>query len=515
MLKNTFLISLSVLSTILPALAQTTTIAENAAFDTTTNASWPYVITLATLSDESAGYTQQMAIAVTGLPEVTQYRIVRTLENGSYFNGPAQQLAFGAETITVQAVAFDRVVKVQFSRGDVEFSQLYVNGEQLYPEPENPGDGTTPVTLSNSFEFSDGPNSTWPESITLTTIADGAPSQGEQTLNIFVNSTAGGATYRIVRTTANGQFFNGSAIALTTGSNVITVPGVDFDRTVRLQFSNSDLTFNSLSINGTQKYPGAIPRITLTGDSDIQVDYGSAYTDAGATAVDEQGNSVNVSTTGTVNTNVVGTYTITYDATDSAGNSAEQLTRTVEVLVDSLPPVITLNGDSTVTVTQGDVYTDPGATATDAVDGDVDAYLASGSVDTSVVGVYTLTYEAYDDAGNYAEVLTRTVTVVEADTDGDGVVDSLDVHRGFDDAALTTYLSDNGYAQGGLTQQDLLDARVGSTAVDVSDGTASISFQVEQSDDNMQTWSSPPEGTTTVDLPVTGDATFFRVRAKQ
>lgn len=514
MLKNTFLISFSVLCTVLPALGQSTTIAENSAFATTTNANWPYVITLATLSDDSAGNPQQMAIAVTGLPEVTEYRIVRTLANGNYYNGAPQQLAFGATTITVPAAAFDRVVKVQFSRGDLGFSQLYVNGEQLFPEAENPGDGTTPVTLSNSFEFSDGPNTTWPESITLTTIADGASSQGEQTLNIFVNSTAGGATYRIVRTNAGGNFFNGSAIALSTGSNDITVPGVDFDRTVKLQFSNSDLTFNSLSINGTQNYPGAIPRITLTGNSNIQVDYGSAYTDAGATAVDEQGNDVTVSTTGSVNTNVVGTYTITYDATDSAGNSAEQLTRTVEVLVDSLPPVITLNGDSTVTVTQGDVYTDPGATATDAVDGDVDAYLASGSVDTSVVGVYTLTYEAYDDAGNYAEVLTRTVTVVEADSDGDGVVDSLDVHAGFDDAALTTYLSDNGYAQGGLTQQDLLDARVGSAAVSVSGGTATISLQVEQSADGMQTWSSPAEGATTVDIPVTGDASFFRVRAQ-
>ena len=105
-----------------------------------------------------------------------------------------------------------------------------------------------------------------------------------------------------------------------------------------------------------------------------------------------------------------------------------------------------------------------------------------------------------------------------ADTDGDGVGDNGDVFPGYDDSVLTpylnTYITTNGYTNdgsggGGLTQQDLLDARVGSTAVDVSDGTATISLQVEQSDDNMQTWSSPAEGATTVDIPVTGDASFF------
>ena len=94
------------------------------------------------------------------------------------------------------------------------------------------------------------------------------------------------------------------------------------------------------------------------------------------------------------------------------------------------------------------------------------------------------------------------------------MADNLDAHPGYDDAALNAYLStwltDNGY----FTQQDLLDARVGSTAIDVSSGTATISLQVEQSDDNMQTWSTPLDGATSVELPVNGDATFFRVRAQ-
>ena len=183
------------------------------------------------------------------------------------------------------------------------------------------------------------------------------------------------------------------------------------------------------------------------------------------------------------------------------------------ITADTEDPVVTLNGQTSLTLTQGDAFTDAGVSVTDNSGETIDAVVSGDTVDTSVPGVYTITYTATDSAGNSAST-TRTVTVVEADTDGDGVVDSLDVHAGFDDAALSAYLSDNGYAQGGLTQQDLLDARVGSAAVSVSGGTATISLQVEQSADGMQTWSSPAEGATTVDIPVSGDASFFRVRAQ-
>ena len=113
----------------------------------------------------------------------------------------------------------------------------------------------------------------------------------------------------------------------------------------------------------------------------------------------------------------------------------------------------------------------------------------------------------YDENGD--------IEYVDADTDGDGVGDNSDVYEGYNDELIGNFLSDFPQSGGGgLTQQDLLDARVGSTAVSVTDGTATITIQVEQSDDNMATWTTPTEGATTVDLPVTGDASFFRVRAQ-
>ncbi len=74
------------------------------------------------------------------------------------------------------------------------------------------------------------------------------------------------------------------------------------------------------------------PEITLTGSAMVTVDCGSAYTDAGATATDDvDGDLGSVSGVGTVDTNTPGTYAITYDVSDAAGNQATQVIRTVVV----------------------------------------------------------------------------------------------------------------------------------------------------------------------------------------
>ncbi|MCB0469258.1 MAG: DUF5011 domain-containing protein, partial [Flavobacteriaceae bacterium] len=58
-----------------------------------------------------------------------------------------------------------------------------------------------------------------------------------------------------------------------------------------------------------------------------------AYTELGATAVDNVDGdiSANIVIGGSVNTSVVGTYQVTYNVSDTAGNAAVQVIRTVEV----------------------------------------------------------------------------------------------------------------------------------------------------------------------------------------
>jgi uncharacterized repeat protein (TIGR01451 family) len=105
-----------------------------------------------------------------------------------------------------------------------------------------------------------------------------------------------------------------------------------------------------------------------------------------------------------------GTTTITWTATDTAGNSAScQQTVTVN---DATAPVITVNGANPMTVECHTAFTDPGATASDNCGGSVPVNV-SGSVNVNVPGTYTLTYNATDASGNAAAPKTRTVIVVD------------------------------------------------------------------------------------------------------
>ena len=74
---------------------------------------------------------------------------------------------------------------------------------------------------------------------------------------------------------------------------------------------------------------------------------------------------------------------------------------------DTVFPVITILGDNPATVELGSTYTDAGATS----DGG-ETVSSSGTVDTSTVGTYTITYSATDAAGN-TSTATRTVNVVD------------------------------------------------------------------------------------------------------
>ena len=79
---------------------------------------------------------------------------------------------------------------------------------------------------------------------------------------------------------------------------------------------------------------------------------------------------------------------------------------------DTEKPVITLKGNSEITLNQRDKYNDEGARATDNIDGDITSKIkVSGKVDITKSGTYTITYTVTDKAGNRTEV-TRKVTVV-------------------------------------------------------------------------------------------------------
>jgi len=78
-------------------------------------------------------------------------------------------------------------------------------------------------------------------------------------------------------------------------------------------------------------------------------------------------------------------------------------------VLDTLAPVITLNGGNPIYVELGSTFTDPGATATDLCL-ELVPVTVSGLVNPNSVGTNLLTYTATDGNGN-TNVAARTVIV--------------------------------------------------------------------------------------------------------
>ena len=138
----------------------------------------------------------------------------------------------------------------------------------------------------------------------------------------------------------------------------------------------------------------------------------ASYSELGAIATDDRDGNISNRVTITVrnqngnvvsaiNTQNLGTYTLTYNVSDNAGNTASAI-RSVNIVRDSVPPVLTLRGNNPLSLTVNDTYAEPGATAIDNVDGNISANIRiRGQVNASQVGTYILIYQITDRGGNY------------------------------------------------------------------------------------------------------------------
>jgi cysteine-rich repeat protein len=95
----------------------------------------------------------------------------------------------------------------------------------------------------------------------------------------------------------------------------------------------------------------------------------------------------------------------------------------MNIVKDSVKPIITLVGDSPVSLYVGDTYVDAGATAQDNIEGDITSKISAvNNVNTATAGTYIITYDVSDEVGNTADTITRTVTVSERPNVGGGAV---------------------------------------------------------------------------------------------
>jgi hypothetical protein len=107
-----------------------------------------------------------------------------------------------------------------------------------------------------------------------------------------------------------------------------------------------------------------------------------------------------------------GTYPITYSVADPSGSSAAPITRSF-TLRDTQAPVVVLNGAANMELECGvDTYSEPGATAYDACQGDMTDRLQryGNGANAQAEGTYSIQYGIWDSSGNTTMAL-RTVRV--------------------------------------------------------------------------------------------------------
>ena len=105
---------------------------------------------------------------------------------------------------------------------------------------------------------------------------------------------------------------------------------------------------------------------------------------------------------------------VTYTVSDSSGNKTS-IDRII-IYKDVIPPIISLKNGNTINLATGKIFTDPGFSASDDVDGDITSLVTvDGSVNIKKAGTYTLTYRVQDSSGNVFEI-KRTVNVGKHNT---------------------------------------------------------------------------------------------------
>ncbi|MBN2797300.1 MAG: DUF5011 domain-containing protein [Clostridia bacterium] len=154
---------------------------------------------------------------------------------------------------------------------------------------------------------------------------------------------------------------------------------------------------------------GNFPQIVLNGAVNINLMHGENFVDPGATSFDvEDGNLSDsiVVVGGDIDTKIAGSYTISYLSTDSNENTSV-VVRNV-VVEENQAPTVSLNGGD-VTIVKGENYNELGAVANDPEEGNLEIVISGDTVNTNVVGIYSIRYTSSDSEGLFDSKVRKVV----------------------------------------------------------------------------------------------------------
>jgi proteasome assembly chaperone (PAC2) family protein len=327
-------------------------------------------------------------------------------------------------------------------------------------------DTNTVGTYTVTYSATDASSNTGTASITITVVDTTAPAVtpngADATIELGGTYTEAGATATDASGTVNVVVGGDTVDTNTVGTYTVTYSATDAS-------SNTGTASITITVVDT-----TAPAVTPNG-ADATIELGGTYTEAGATATDASG-TVNVVVGGdTVDTNTVGTYTVTYSATDASSNTGTaSITITV---VDTTAPAVTPNG-ADATIELGGTYTEAGATATDA-SGTVNVVVGGDTVDTNTVGTYTVTYSATDASSNTG---TASITITVVDTTAPAVTPN---------GADATIELGGTYTEAGATATDAsgtVNVVVGGDTVDTNTvGTYTVTYSATDASSNTGT----------------------------
>ena len=260
-------------------------------------------------------------------------------------------------------------------------------------------------------------------------------------------------------------YANGTNLVLDVNNQAVTRVTANSTYTSCLFLTNGTVKQASQTIgNINAEVPDTeAPVISLNGKELIKIVLGkTTYEDELARVIDNVDPEREIAGELVGKVDEIGSYELRYNAKDSAGNEATEVVRTIKVLdpkgdedndgftneeeidaktdlddPESHPeteaPTITLKGKNPYIMLQNRKYVEAGVEITLDVHDTIttiDDVVVKGSVDTTKVGVYTITYTITDRYGKTASV-ERTVKVLDpnGDEDNDGFTNEEEIEK--------------------------------------------------------------------------------------
>lgn len=259
-----------------------------------------------------------------------------TLDNDTILSSAGVDAVVGTLSTTDADTADVHVYSLVAGTGDTDNGLFSITGDQLTANDASAMGGSYSIRVMTDDQV----DASFIEVLMVNVTDDVAPvialtGDDPQLIDL-------GGTYTELGATASDNIDGDLTAAIDIDASAVdtTTPG---DYTV--SYSVTDAAGNQATANRTVTVADLAdttpPVITLLGDNPQVITVGSAYMELGATATDNIDGDLStaiVIDSSAVNTAVAGSYSVTYDVTDAAGNAATTATRTVTVQAAPPPP---------------------------------------------------------------------------------------------------------------------------------------------------------------------------------